>query len=1008
VISVKFSKISKIFSTAILENFIEHLDIHPDCLIYFVFFYRSYLFCNNIKQVCKEYELFNHLFSFYKKFFKKSYIYELGQKENSVGKNLNNNNKTVNAKEESYINSEDKRFLNNKNNNNNFALNNDNTNNSLAVNRSIIPTNINNINKFINPEANNDLDCINNIIDFEKLLHLNKKSYKIKQRNIEKEKNFKGNNNKIISNIDCFQTPFTFSSQKQTQFISPTFDKKEYIISVDNGEIGNNLNSKGTVSTKSQNNLNKEIYKDEQKNNFEIRKSVPKFINKSRRYFIENFINEKNNVINTVCELSQNKNELSCQTNKLIGVNNRNNINTDCEGSNKDRLFEKKDICQNKITIIPKKLHNKIPKLNFNNKNFLNTRKEINETDMYIKNRIKDQIYISSGNETKYDSFFKSNCLESNNILHDNKNFINNQLNNFNNINLKNIVNSPKIRSCSSTKNKRFTTYHAFKNSIINQNPLNSKSDRKTNPQSSVDHIIKNNYNLSHTSKYTYSNNNNQSNETININSINSINNPNRKSESFSLKKKVPLLNFPLNTYDQHYSLSRSSQRNDFIKSSGSSTTAGLQSQNFRKKIQLQNIPNKKDYLETVSGNSTINLSSSNNEKLFNQKLVSNMKMQRNPIKNLKILAQTLGESCLAADLASLINHKRDMELEKIANEKNKTLTNNKSSSTSIINSKNSHDENNKVNNKNNDSIASHNLNVDNCKLNKIKINMNNFSEVKYSNLSDSKNKKNITRFFIDNKSNDFSINHNKEDLKNIRPSFINKNIKFNNSIIKEEEFIKDKDSLETENIKRTENNFNELIETNENLAKESLIEEEKNNENNNNSFSGEIKKNREIDYLNKLKNSKDMDSDEEYYDNLISINKNNYMIEKNLQIRNILNKQQRFKNNMRDDKDLNNNPSYGNNNRSQYNGNDLSDLKKNFIFSFDYPQGNMNFYDNNDIDKNLYKMRELLINFLLVCLKEYSLEELYMSKMNINLLYSFLHLPSLQYMKRKEETKVF
>jgi len=992
VISVKFSKINKIFSSAIVENFIGHLEVHSDCLIYFIFFYRCYLFCANIKIISKEYELFNYLFSFYKKFYKKSIYYELGEKENKLLKKLNfdnNINNNFNQKEELIINSENKRFLNypentniKDNNNNQVKKNNfinDNKNNSLLINKSIFQNKINNINKFINPEENADID--NCHIDLKLLINNKKYIYtrKIDDGNdiLNKEKINEINNINNCINLN--------------NLILSTNDRRDPNINI--------ASTKNSENRKKRNSLRIKNFNEDNLNNlYKNRKNK----SNSRRFFVDNFLQEnknKNDQLKIKRESSKKKkyhanidetknNYLQSETEL---VNNNININ------DKEPLFKENNNSG-------KKFLNNIPRLNFNNKEFLNKKNEnnkiqnisnrssIKQNNLSMNNsKIIDIINIDTYNIEK--NKFKKENLKINELDI-------NSNNHYQNSKLKNISTSPQMRSFSSTNKKRFTTYHAFKNSIINQNPLNSNSDRKTAQHSSVDFILNSNSkNYKNISKYQI----NKSNETNSLN--HKTNNKNIiVRESLSIKKKIPELKFPLNTYEQHYSLSRSSHRNDFIKSSGSSTTAGYQTNNLRKKMQLLNIPKKKEYLETES---SINFASGY-RKLANDRLNNYHFDIITPLKKLKKLGQTLGESCLAADLASLINHKRDMELEKIAKDKNRTMTNK-----NILNSSINHINKVKKNIIENNSNDKHNCENEN------KIIINNLEKRNYSNLNNNKEQKTSNKIFNSNTNNieiktdesGFNITSNffKVDnisLNNIKNAYMKKNKIFNNNIIKEEEFFKDLDSIKTDNDKKTNSKSNlnqkEFYKTHENLIKDiGFIHE-------NSLLSQEIKRKKEFNYIDKLKNSKEIDSEEEYYYNLD--NKNNFFPEKNLQIRNILNKQQRFKNSLRDDKDINNFPSNGNIiNKSHNNVNELSDLKKNFIFSFENTNGNLNFQENNEyIDKNLYKMRELLINLLLVCIKEYTLEEIYTSKINVNLLYSFLLLPSLQTMRKKLETKVF
>jgi hypothetical protein len=80
-------------------------------------------------------------------------------------------------------------------------------------------------------------------------------------------------------------------------------------------------------------------------------------------------------------------------------------------------------------------------------------------------------------------------------------------------------------------------------------------------------------------------------------------------------------------------------------------------------------------------------------------------------------------------------------------------------------------------------------------------------------------------------------------------------------------------------------------------------------------------------------------------------------------------------------------------------------DIKKNFVFSFD----NQNFGSQVDkIYRNYIKIREIISNFILSCISEYTIEEMSLIKINVNLIYSFLLLPSFDIFRRKLERKKY
>jgi hypothetical protein len=152
------------------------------------------------------------------------------------------------------------------------------------------------------------------------------------------------------------------------------------------------------------------------------------------------------------------------------------------------------------------------------------------------------------------------------------------------------------------------------------------------------------------------------------------------------------------------------------------------------------------------------------------------------------------------------------------------------------------------------------------------------------------------------------------------------------------------------------------------------------------------------IEYINRLRNSEKIESDGE--DD--SPTKSNDV--KSNQLKNLLNKKPLFKTS---DENL---PKDNTKMASMISQNALDytkDFKRNFVFSFDniaYQNHNFNNYDKSY--KNYIKLREIITNFILSCLKEYSFEELYLLKINTNLIYSYLLLPTVDAIRRKLERK--
>ena len=56
---------------------------------------------------------------------------------------------------------------------------------------------------------------------------------------------------------------------------------------------------------------------------------------------------------------------------------------------------------------------------------------------------------------------------------------------------------------------------------------------------------------------------------------------------------------------------------------------------------------------------------------------------------------------------------------------------------------------------------------------------------------------------------------------------------------------------------------------------------------------------------------------------------------------------------------------------------------------------------------KNYLKIREILSNFILSCIREFSIEEIHLVKINYNMIYCYVTLPSIDQMRKKIEKKV-
>jgi hypothetical protein len=138
-------------------------------------------------------------------------------------------------------------------------------------------------------------------------------------------------------------------------------------------------------------------------------------------------------------------------------------------------------------------------------------------------------------------------------------------------------------------------------------------------------------------------------------------------------------------------------------------------------------------------------------------------------------------------------------------------------------------------------------------------------------------------------------------------------------------------------------------------------------------------------EYINKLKNSDKIDT--EFEDDKPQLNEKN--------IKTLINKKPLFKST--DDNKVS---------ISQTMLDYTKEFKRNLVFSF---ENNINTYNPN-IDKNYknyLKIREIISNFIINCLRDYSIDELQLLKINTNLIYSYLSLPTIENIRKKIERKV-
>ena len=362
-------------------------------------------------------------------------------------------------------------------------------------------------------------------------------------------------------------------------------------------------------------------------------------------------------------------------------------------------------------------------------------------------NNLQDQKYL-----TEY--YLQLTERPINKILN-NENYGNNMSDNYN-------MNSNFVGENFFNKDLKFiNNNHSNKMSNLNKNSLSHiiNSYSKTNILSRTDRKVSSNSNLN-TNIYNNNANNNQqisdlnnfsskiNNDGINLNNniilnkninIGNINQKEIQNNNKNMKPKIPTLKFPLDKTQpqQKFSLIRSSHRNDFSKSGDGSSTTTTKNKIFTNKL---------------AEGSSIN-------RHFAQDVLI-----LEPKEKLKELAFQLGENYLATDFTSLINQKRDYELEKYKrknNNKKEKKENNEDNTSNILSKYNNGKSKNysKRNNiPNSECQSSNKLNNYIEKINSV--NENRTSDDK--NLSMNLNMKNLT-----NKNDDFSIPDSKQSFKN-------------------------------------------------------------------------------------------------------------------------------------------------------------------------------------------------------------------------------------------------
>ena len=421
--------------------------------------------------------------------------------------------------------------------------------------------------------------------------------------------------------------------------------------------------------------------------------------------------------------------------------------------------------------------------------------------------------YEQKNNFKEINSIFKSGIIKkisSHNNLQDQKYLtehylqltdrpINKILNNDNNININNIsdncslnnINSNSIGENFFQKDLNANNCNNNQASNANKNSLSHiiNSNSKSNILSRTDRKINSNTNISNNLNNN-SNNNRQANDLNNYSSkiLNyGINNPNiiinkniniggpnnKETQNKTVKPKIPTLKFPLDKTQpqQKFSLIRSSHRNDFSKSGDGSSTTTTKNKIFTNKL---------------AEGSSIN-------RHFSQDVLI-----LEPKEKLKELALQLGESCLATDFTSLINQKRDYEIEKYK-KKNNGKENNKDKKEEETNDENSL---NKYNNGKSKNYSKRN-NIANSECQSSN-KLNNYIE-KINSLNDNStsDNKNINSNIVNLNNKNVSFNYNISSKYDSKRS-ANKNSNKNNII---SENINNKDNQKSNYSMQSNNN---------------------------------------------------------------------------------------------------------------------------------------------------------------------------------------------------------
>ena len=425
--------------------------------------------------------------------------------------------------------------------------------------------------------------------------------------------------------------------------------------------------------------------------------------------------------------------------------------------------YESKNGIKDIFTIFKSGTIKKISSLNnMHDQKFL-TEYYIQLTDRPINKILNNENFDNNLSENYNYNNLNSNSIGDNFFQKELKfNNANNNKTNISKNTLSHIINSYSKSNILSRTDRKINSNNNICNNLYNNNNSNNKrqiSDLNNNTSSKV----------SNEGINQNQNNNIILNKNINIGGLNT-----KEIQNKNIKPKIPTLKFPLDKTQppQKFSLIRSSHRNDFSKSGDGSSTTTTKNKIFTNKL---------------AEGSSIN-------RRFSQDVFI-----LEPKEKLKELALQLGENYLATDFTSLINQKRDYELEKYKKKNNNQLEKKEEDNDEKFLIKNNNNKNKNYSKRNNipnsECQSSNNLNNYIDKINSLNFNDNKTSDDKNLGMNLNYNKQNLG-FNFNNPSKEESkrsknkYNISEKDKSNYSVSTLNNSYQNSKNLIKVREIL--------------------------------------------------------------------------------------------------------------------------------------------------------------------------------------------------------------------------